>query len=269
MPIDSENINALVEAFGPAPDSTSFDDIVDSRLGERPVTDVYGIGPASAASLEKNGITKAWQLLGPVLYMPKDDIKAFLTDKETAGVAPGKVRECVLSLIMNFKKYVLLREWRAAVVSASRQSYTACTAARADGSDARVFLFLPRHTHYRHNVRAPPHPPRHTHTRHTHTRPCAPLRSLLRLSPSPARALTRALTHTRAAARACRPTREKAAPARLPRGRTHVRQNTTRRAQELSSLRPCHACAVPAHALCVSCAARARNAGGHRRCSCA
>ena len=73
MPIDSENINALVEAFGPAPDSTSFDDIVDSRLGERPVTDVYGIGPASAASLEKNGITKAWQLLGPVLYMPKDD----------------------------------------------------------------------------------------------------------------------------------------------------------------------------------------------------
>ena len=168
MPIDSENINALVEAFGPAPDSTSFDDIVDSRLGERPVTDVYGIGPASAASLEKNGITKAWQLLGPVLYMPKDDIKAFLTDKETAGVAPGKVRECVLSLIMNFKKYVLLREWRAAVVSASRQSYTACTAARADGSDARFFLCLPRHTHYRHNVRAPPtHPDTHTHATHT------------------------------------------------------------------------------------------------------
>lgn len=193
MASQSETVAVLVEAFGPAPESASFDDIVDSRLGERPVSDVYGIGPKSAETLAEHGITKvqecaarallcvhcdqayhlrqpswgsamlvvippppctspcsrlltpaallapsqAWQLLGPLLYMPKEDVLDFLKNKETAGVAPGKVcvpesqrkclsahalhrslagadtspctllqvRECALCLAMNFQKH--------------------------------------------------------------------------------------------------------------------------------------------------------------------
>jgi len=102
-----DTIASLVAAFtGDKPiESANFDNFVDQRMGERGVLDVHGIGPVSAKNLKKNGITKAWQLLGPLLYMNTEDVLAFFKDPETCGVAGGKAKECILCLAKNFQKH--------------------------------------------------------------------------------------------------------------------------------------------------------------------
>jgi len=107
---DSDDTNHtianLVAAYGNPPKSElEFDDFVNTRMGERSVMDVPGIGAVAAKKLERNGITKAWQLLGPVLYMTTEEVLDFFTNPETCGVAPSKARHIVLSLVMNFQRH--------------------------------------------------------------------------------------------------------------------------------------------------------------------
>ena len=101
-----ETIADTVAYFGVPPEgSARFNDFVEERLGERPVQACYGIGDAAVAALKRNGITKAWQLMGLVLYTPKEDVVKKLEDPEFAGVPKGWGKRVALSLLMNHQKH--------------------------------------------------------------------------------------------------------------------------------------------------------------------
>jgi predicted flap endonuclease-1-like 5' DNA nuclease len=75
-------------------------EFICSRLGEKDITDIYGIGDYSVAEFNKVGIFKAWQLLGIVLVLDKEETVDFLTT--VGGVASAYAKRVAYLLLSNY-----------------------------------------------------------------------------------------------------------------------------------------------------------------------
>ena len=73
---------------------------MEEPMGEKDVTDVYGVGEEAARKLKELGILKAWQLVGYMLIADKEDILEFLKKHGVAAMYAKKVAWC---LLMNYK----------------------------------------------------------------------------------------------------------------------------------------------------------------------
>lgn len=79
--------------FGPVPEKCM--PFVQTRPGDRPVTDVYGVGPLAAENLKVYGITKAWQLIVLVLSNLDEAVDNLIH----FGVPSYSAKSCAATLV--------------------------------------------------------------------------------------------------------------------------------------------------------------------------